>query len=93
MSVYPISLHIVVRTKIGLFESEYSLHSVSFSFCGIHVMPPSCVILANWSEERAFIPKCILVLTTICNSMGCIDIQTGAVRHVQLVNGCLKMAL
>jgi hypothetical protein len=43
-------------------------------------------------QETVFILKHILVRTTICNSMGCIDIRTSAVRQFQLVNNCLKMA-
>jgi hypothetical protein len=50
---------------------------VLFSFCG------------GAKGECSFSNKHILLRTTICNSVGCIDIRIGVVRQFQLVNNCL----
>jgi hypothetical protein len=52
--------------------------------------PPSYVVL---SSRPCIHSQTYFSGNMICNSIGCIDIRTGAVRQVQLVDKCLKMAL
>jgi hypothetical protein len=44
---------IVVRTKkVFVWEWTLSLRSALFSFCGVHVVRPSCIILISRPSNR-----------------------------------------
>lgn len=57
MSIHPMPLLIICRTKMCLFEKEHSLslslppRSALFSFCELHVGPHSCVFLVPLVSE------------------------------------------
>jgi hypothetical protein len=63
------------------------VHNLSF------ILKCKYISLRSSSSGKCSPNKHILVRTTICNSMGCIGIRTGAVWQFQIVKNCRKMAL
>jgi hypothetical protein len=61
MSMHPALLHIVVHTKMHLFENEHSFRFTIFSFCDVHVVPPSLVGHEQLPENGLVRPKHIAI--------------------------------